>query len=204
MTLRKMSQNQNQLFKKNSQFLSLKWSDTDQMIITFKKKIEILQEKFFLLFFQTNINDIANSFIFLTMSFDLHISENEVKQIIKKIKADKASNISNILNKALQTNLAELILILMSLFNTYVTYKYYSKQFKKTQIIVLCKSKKSDYTDLKIYRLIALLNIMKKALKLIMIKRLSNITETHHMLSDAQMKVRCKQFMILTLNLLVN
>ena len=45
---------------------------------------------------------------------------------------------------------------------------------------------------------------MSKTLKLIMIKRLSDIAETHHMLSDTQMKVRHKQFMISTLNLLVN
>ncbi len=45
--------------------------------------------------------------------------------------------------------------------------------------------KKSDYTDLKTYRLIALLDIMSKALKSIMTKRLSDITKTHHMLSDA-------------------
>jgi len=65
------------------------------------------------------------------MSSDLHISEDEVKQIIKRVKADKASNISDILNKALQTDLAELTLILMSLFNACITYKYHSKQFKK-------------------------------------------------------------------------
>ncbi len=45
---------------------------------------------------------------------------------------------------------------------------------------------------------------MRKALKLIMIKRLNNITEIHHMLSDAQMRARCKWFMISTLNLLVD
>ena len=33
--------------KKLSQFLSLKWSDIDQMTTMFEKKIEILQEKFF-------------------------------------------------------------------------------------------------------------------------------------------------------------
>ena len=59
-------------------------------------------------------------------------------------------------------------------------------------MIVLCKLKKSNYTDSKTYQLIALLNIMSKALKLIMIKRLSNIAETHHMLSDAQMRARHK------------
>jgi len=68
-----------QLFKKLSQFLSLKQNDIDQMTIMFEKKIKILQEKFFLSFFQININDIANSFIFLTVSFDLHISEDEVR-----------------------------------------------------------------------------------------------------------------------------
>jgi len=97
-----------------------------------------------------------------------------------------------------------LISVLTSLFNACVIHKYHLKQFKKTQTIVLCKSKKSDYIDSKTYRLIALLDIMNKALKLIMIKRLNDIAEIHHMLSNAQMKVRCKQFMILTLNLLVN
>ncbi len=108
------------------------------------------------------------------------------------------------MNRALQTDFAKLILILMSLFNAYVTYRYHSKQFKKTQMIVLCKLKKSDYTNSKTYQLIVLLDIMKKALKSIMTKKLSNITENHHMLSDAQMRARCKWFMILTLNLLVD
>jgi len=121
------------------------------MTMTFKEKIEILQEKFFFSLSQTDINDIADSFIFLTVSSDLHISKDEVRQTIKRIKADKASDISDILNKALQTDLAELISILMSLFNACVIHKYHSKQFKKTQVIVLCKSKKSDYTDLKTY-----------------------------------------------------
>ena len=138
------------------------------------------------------------------MSFDSRILKNKVRQTIKRVKADKASDISDILNRALQTDLAKLISILMSLFNAYVIHKYHSKQFKKTQMIVLCKLNKSNYIDLKIYQLIALLDIMSKALKSIMTKRLSNIAETHHMLSDAQMKVRCKQFMISTLDLLVD
>jgi len=108
------------------------------------------------------------------MTSDLHISEKKVRQTIKRIKADKALNISDISNRALQTDLAELILILMSLFNVCVIHRYHSKQFKKAQMIVLCKLKKSDYTDSKTYQLIALLDIMSKALKLIMTKRLSD------------------------------
>jgi len=102
------------------------------MTMTFKKKIEILQEKFFSSFFQTDVNNIANSFILLTMSSDLHISKDEVRQTIKRIKADKASDISNISNRALLTDLAKLILILMSLFNACVIHRYHLKQFKKT------------------------------------------------------------------------
>ena len=123
---------ESQLFKKLSQFSLLKWSDTDQMIMMFKKKIKILQEKFFLSSFQININNIANLFIFLIMSSDLHISKNEVRQTIKKVKIDKASNISDISNKALQINFTELISLLTNLFNACVIHKYHLKQFKKT------------------------------------------------------------------------
>jgi len=53
------------------------------MIMMFKKKIEILQEKFFLLSFQANISDIAKSFISQAVSFNSRITENEVKQTIR-------------------------------------------------------------------------------------------------------------------------
>ncbi len=174
------------------------------MTTTFEKKIEILREKFFLSSSQANVSDIAESFISLTVSFNSRITEDEVKQAIRRVKADKASSASDISNRALQANLAELISVLTSLFNACVTHKYHSKQFKKTQTIVLRKSKKSDYIDSKMYRLIALLDIMSKALKSIMIKRLSDIVETHRMLSNAQMKARRKQFVISTLDLLVD
>ncbi len=101
-------------------------------------------------------------------------------------------------------NFAELTSVLISLFNACMIHKYHLKQFKKTQTIVLCKLKKYDYIDSKTYWLIALLNIMSKVLKSIMIKRLSNIIETHHMLFNAKMRAKCKWFMILTLNLLIN
>ncbi len=195
---------ESQLFKKLSQFSSLKRSDINHMITTFEKKIKILREKFFLSSSQVNVNNIAESFISLTVSFNSRITEDEVKQTIKWVKADKASSASNISNRALQASLAELISVLTSLFNACIIHKYHLKQFKKTQTIVLRKLKKSDYINSKMYRLIALLNIMSKALKSIMIKRLSDIAKTHCMLSNAQMRARRKWFVILTLNLLVD
>ena len=70
--------------------------------------------------------------------------------------------------------------------------------------MILCKSKKSNYIDSKMYRFIALLDIMSKTLKSIMIKRLNDIVEIHLILSNAQMRVRCKWFIMSALNLLVN
>ena len=176
---------ESQLPKKLFQFSSLKRSDIDYMITTFEEKIEILREKFFPSPSQANVNDIAESFIPLTVSFNSRITEDEVKQTIRRVKADKASSASDILNRALQASLAELISVLTSLFNACVIHKYHSKQFKKTQTIILCKLKKSDYINSKMYWLITLFNIMSKALKLIMIKRLSDIIKIHHMLSNA-------------------
>ncbi len=126
------------------------------------------------------------------MSFNSVLSQDEMRQMIQRVKVDKASDAFKISNKALQASLTELTLILISLFNACVTHKYYSKQFKKTQTIVLHKSKKSNYIDLKMYQLIALLNIMSKTLKSIMIKRLNDIIKTYHMLSNAQMRARRK------------
>jgi len=122
---------ESQLSKKLSQFLSLKWSDINHMITTFKKKIKILQEKFFLSSSQANVNNITKSFIFLTVSFNSCITEDEVKQRIKWVKANKALSASDISNRVLQVSLAELISVLTSLFNACIIHKYHSKQFKK-------------------------------------------------------------------------
>jgi len=64
---------------------------------------------------------------------------------------NKASEASEISNKALQADFTKLTSMLMNLFNACVIHKYHSKQFKKTQTIVLHKSKKSDYIDSKTY-----------------------------------------------------
>ncbi len=195
---------ESQLFKKLLQFLSLKSDDFDHIADSFKEKTKMLQKKFFSSLFQANINNISKLFILLTVLFNSVLLQDEMRQMIQRVKVNKALNTFKISNKALQTSLTELTSILISLFNACVTHKYHLKQFKKAQTIILHKSKKSDYIDSKTYWFIALLNIMSKTLKSIMIKRLSDIAETHHMLLNIQMRVRCKQFVISALNLLVD
>jgi len=72
------------------------------MITTFEEKIKILRGKFFFSSSQANVSDIAESFISLTVSFNSRITEDEVKQTIRRVKADKASSTSDISNRALQ------------------------------------------------------------------------------------------------------
>jgi len=186
------------------QFSSLKSNDFDYIADSFEEKTEMLQKKFFSSLSQADISDISKLFILLTMSFNSVLSQDEMRQMIQRVKVNKASDAFEISNKVLQASLTKLTLILINLFNVCVTHKYHLKQFKKTQTIVLCKSKKNDYINSKMYWFIALLNTMSKTLKSIMIKRLSDITETHYMLSNAQIRARRKQFMISALNLLVN
>ncbi len=195
---------ESQLLKKLSQFSSLKSDDFNHTANLFEEKTEMLRKKFFLSSSQTDISDILKSFILLTVAFNAVLSQDEMRQMIQWIKVDKASDAFKISNKVLQMNLMKLTSILISLFNACVIHKYYLKQFKKTQMIVLHKSKKSDYIDSKMYQFIVLLDIMNKALKSIMIRRLNNIAETHHMFSNAQMRTRRKWFMISALNLLVD
>jgi len=55
---------------------------------------------------------------------------------------------------------------------------HHPKQFKEARTIILKKPNKSDYTDFKTYRPIALLNTIKKALKSIVARRLGDEAKT--------------------------
>jgi len=85
------------------------------------------------------------------MSFNSVLLQDEMRQTIQRVKVDKVSDTFEISNKVFQADLTELTSILINLFNVCITHKYHLKQFKKAQTIVLCKSKKSDYIDLKMY-----------------------------------------------------
>jgi len=55
-------------------------------------------------------------------------------------------------------------------------------------MIILRKSNKNDHSNLKLYRLITLLNTLKKILKSMMMNRLKALVEMYKLLSDTQYK----------------
>ncbi len=60
---------------------------------------------------------------------------------------------------------------------------YHFKKFYKTNIIMLKKSKKKNYFESKSYRLITLLNTLKKTLKIVIIRRLNDYVKDNNLLS---------------------
>ncbi len=59
---------------------------------------------------------------------------------------------------------------------------YYSKKFYKINIIMLRKSKKKNYFESKSYKLITLLNILRKTLKIVITRRFNNYVEDNDLL----------------------
>jgi hypothetical protein len=129
------------------------------------------------------------------------ISEDEIRQTVKKSKSDSASKSDEIFNKMLKLLMKKLMFTLMSLFKVCAEQNYHSRCFKKTHIISLKKSNKSNYTNLKTYKFIALFNILDKTLKSIIVKRINNFAETHNLLSETQMNERRKRTCETTLKL---
>ena len=72
----------------------------------------------------------------------------------------------------------------MRLFDAYYRLSIYSTAFKRAITVLLYKLKKEDYSDSKVYRLIALLNTLGKALKAVIIERIRFAAETHTLLPD--------------------
>ncbi len=79
---------------------------------------------------------------------------------------------------------------LMSLFRVYATLNYHSRCFRETHIIALKKSRKKNYTNVKTYKSIALLNTLDKVLKSVIARRINDLTKTHDLLFVNQMSER--------------
>jgi hypothetical protein len=92
---------------------------------------------------------------------------------------------------------------LLNLFRVCAKLKYHSSCFKKTHIIALKKSKKKNYTNIKTYRSIALLNTLDKILKSIIAQRISDLTKTHDLFLINQMSDRKNRSCETTLKLLI-
>jgi hypothetical protein len=116
--------------------------------------------------------------------------KNEIRQAIKRCKSNSASESDDILNRILKILVNKLMTHLMSLFRVCVALNYHPRCFRETHTIALKKSEKKDYTDVKTYKSIALLNTLGKALKSVIARRISDLTKAHDLLLVSQMSER--------------
>ncbi len=145
-------------------------------------------------FFSTSssieLDDISRFFYFRFIQCFFNITKRKLLKIIKRIVVDKISSFDEIINKLFKICVFIMMQLLISLFIVCIQQTYHLKTFKKVNIITLKKIDKRDYTISKMYRLIALLNIIEKILEFIMSKKISWITKTHRLLLDTFMKCR--------------
>jgi hypothetical protein len=139
----------------------------------------------------------------VVMKTTLLILKNEIRQIIKKCKFDSASSSNEISNRILKILTEKLFAFLTNLFQSYVEHDYHSLCFREIIIIILKKLNKSNYTNFKTYRFIALLNTIDKTFEFIIARRINTFAETHDMLFATQMKKRRNKICETTLKLFI-
>jgi hypothetical protein len=80
--------------------------------------------------------------------------------------------------------------LLMNLFRIWIALNYHSRCFREIYIIILKKSRKKNYTNVKMYKSIALLKIFDKVLKSMIARRFNDLTKIHDFFSVNQMNER--------------
>ncbi len=78
----------------------------------------------------------------------------------------------------------------MNLFRVCAALSYHSRCFREIHIIILKKSKKKNYTNVKTYKSIVLLNTLNKVLKSMIARRINDLTKTHDLHLVNQMNER--------------
>jgi len=83
-----------------------------------------------------------------------------------------------------------LISAFTNLFQACIRTGYHPRSFKKVNTIILKKPKKTDYSEPKSYRPIALLSTLGKALETVVSQRLSDCAEENGLLPNEQIGAR--------------
>ena len=122
------------------------------------------------------------------------ITEHEIEKTIAKFVSNKISKKDDISNRIIKLILFIIMSMLKWIFNKNLDLKYCSLQFKNSITISLRKNVKFDYIIFKAYRSIALLNIMSKTMKSVMIIKLNYATKKHGLFSKKHFDERKNTF----------
>jgi hypothetical protein len=162
-----------------------------EVTTNFEFKIRLLSNLFFSNTIEIDFIDMSNFNYFNVVSkSSFFITKNEIWLTIKRCKSNNASKFDDILNRIFKILVDKLISHLMNLFRVYVALNYHSRCFREIHIIILKKSKKKNYTNVKTYKSIVFLNTFDKTLKSVIARRINDLTKTHDLLFVNQMNER--------------
>ncbi len=154
----------------------------DTMILTKKAKTQCLIDFFFFSSVAVNLDDIIEKTTYSKSIDFFEIIENEINQTIVKIVSNIVSKENDILNRVIKLALSHVMSVVKWIFNQSLRLEYCLKHFKEFITMSLRKINKSDYVVFKIYRFIALLNILNKLMKSIMTIRFNYAAKKHNLL----------------------
>ena len=184
------------------QFPPMKRTQGEGVATAFQEKAEILAGKFFPLLPTADLDDLIGVEYPEPLELAERIEPGEIETAIRRTGPDKAPGLSQITNRILKVGIEELLPSLTCLFNACITHAYHPRTFKEANTAVLRKPNKSDYTEPKSYRPIALLDTVGKALESIMARRISNLLEKYDLLPPTQMGSRHSRSAVSALELL--
>lgn len=155
-----------------------------------KAKAEILINRFFPLPSVVNFSDIEiPSYYF----FSYHIGKITIHKICSTIVesiSKKTPGEDNIFNLILKLFIDSLLLHLYQIFNKCINTGFCPTHFWFSITLVFCKPGKPDYTIAKVYRLIALLNMLGKAFEFILAKKITYLAKTYGLLPHNHFSAR--------------
>ncbi len=166
-------------------------SNAFEVTTNFEFKIRFLSNLFFSNTIEIDLIDMSNfNYLNVVLKSSFLIMKDEIRQTIKRCKLNSASKSNDIFNRIFKIFVNKLMTHLINLFRVCVALNYHSRCFREINIIILKKSKKKNYTNVKTYKSIVLLNTFDKILKSIIARRISDLTKTHDLLLVNQMNER--------------
>ncbi len=147
-----------------------------------------------------NIKDFKYSF---SIKNDISLIHCKIKRVIYKMMFNKALKYTEYINRIMRRLVDDASEQICFLFERCLQKRIQSTQFKSAITIVMQKSDKKNYFNAKIYKLIALFNMLSKILKFIIFKHLWNIIKVCNSILNIQMRA-CKHRSInMTLQLII-
>ena len=149
--------------------------------------------------FQTHFSSSSKIFMLNTINFkyslliedDASLMHRKIKKVVYKVTFNKMLKHMKYTNKIMRRLINDVSEQIHSFFKRCLQKKIQSTQFKSAVTIVMQKSDKKDYFNVKIYKSIVLLNTLSKVLKFIISERLWNVVKTCNLILNIQMKT-CK------------